>query len=320
MTEDKKITIAEENHGERLDHFLVKALADSSRTKIQKMIKSGQVKVNGEMPTVHRFLKTGDKVEIMEDGDFVKVAPKKEKKTAVSGGRELWKKIRIIDDTPDYIVIEKPSGLLVHPTDKKENDTLIDWAAEKYPAIAKIGDEPGRAGIVHRLDKEVSGLMVIPKTQDAFEHFKRLFKIRNIEKKYSVLVYGEVLRNEGEINFPIARNKNKAGLYGSLPIGSTEGKPAKTIYALDKKFRNYSLLTVQILTGRTHQIRIHMLASGHPIVGDPLYKSRRAKDRAQIGRIFLHASRLAFEDLKGQKKEYESPLPTELKDFLKKLI
>ena len=314
------ITITPECQDERLDHYLVKTLADSSRTKIQKMIKAGQVKVNGELPTVHRFLKTGDKIEILADTEFTPIAPKKEKKAAISGGRELWKKIRIIDDTPDYIVIEKPSGILVHPTDKKENDTLIDWAAEKYPAIAKIGDEPGRAGIVHRLDKEVSGLMVIPKTQDAFEYFKRLFKIRNIEKKYTALVYGQVLRNEGEINFPIARNKNKAGLYGSLPIGSTEGKVAKTIYTLDKKFRNYSLLTVQILTGRTHQIRIHMLANGHPIVGDPLYKNRRIKDKANIDRIFLHASRLAFEDMKGEKKEYVSPLPPELKEFLKKIV
>lgn len=314
------ITINAESQDERLDHYLVKTLADSSRTKIQKMIKTGQVKVNNETPTVHRFLKAGDKIEILADSSFTPIKPKKEKKATVSGGRELWKIIKIIDDTPDYIVIEKPSGLLVHPTDKKENDTLIDWAAEKYPAIAKIGDEPGRAGIVHRLDKEVSGLMVIPKTQDAFEYFKRLFKIRNIEKKYTTLVYGEVLRNEGEINFPIARNKNKAGLYGSLPIGSTEGKVAKTIYTLDKKFRNYSLLTVQILTGRTHQIRIHMLANGHPIVGDPLYRNRRIKDKATIERIFLHASRLAFEDMKGNKKEYVSQLPPELKDFLKKIV
>lgn len=321
---NKIITTNEESQGKRLDHFLVEELSGFSRSKVQKMIKDGYIAINGKEPTVHQFLKLGDKLEILaeplelSEKAAKKIKTKQEFKGDQDYSKGIWKKIKIIDDTPDYLVIEKPSGLLVHPTTKEENNTLIDWAQENYPEIAKIGDEPGRAGIVHRLDKEVSGLMVLPKTQDAFEYFKRLFKIRQIEKKYTALVLDRVKSDEGEINFPIARSQTKPGLYAALPLASEEGKPAKTIYSVVEKFVNYTLLEVQILTGRTHQIRVHMLAFGHPIAGDPLYNSKK-KVKEKPERIFLHASHLKFTDPSGEIKEYKSELPGGLKDFLKKL-
>jgi len=318
------ITIEKESQGKRLDHFLVERLVDVSRSKVQKMIKDGYVAVNGAEATVHRFLKLDDQIEILEQPLMLsakaskKIESKNDFKGDPTGGTGIWKKIKIIDDTDDYLIIEKPSGLLVHPTTKGESNTLIDWATEKYPEIGKIGDEPGRAGIVHRLDKEVSGLMVIPKTQDTFEYFKKLFKIRKIEKKYTALAIGRVKSDVGEINFPIARSKNKSGLYASLPLDSEDGKPAKTIYRVLQRFVNYTLLEVEILTGRTHQIRVHLLAFGHPIAGDTLYGAGK-KQKEKPERIFLHASCLKFTDKNGEIKEYNSQLPGSLQDFLKKI-
>jgi len=329
------IVVDKDNKGQRLDHFLVAQLLDLSRSKIQKMIKDGLVLVNGKETKVHQFLKETDlvvipsEVPLMRDeawGSRVKHTQDGIATLRPSGSarndKKLWEQIEIIEDNNDYLIVDKPSGLLVHPTAKGESDTLIDWAAEKYPAIAKIGDEPGRAGIVHRLDKEVSGLMVIPKTQEAFEYFKKLFKTRQIEKKYTALVYGEIKGDTGEISFSITRSKNKSGLYSALPLGSTDGRSAKTIFNVMKKFKNYTLLEVQILTGRTHQIRVHMLASGHPVVGDLLYsgKQENRKARKQIlDRIFLHASYLAFDDLAGKHQEYKSSLPEKLLQILNRL-
>jgi len=318
------ITIERENQGKRLDHFLVEQLVDVSRSKVQKMIKDGYVAVNGAEATVHRFLKLDDQIEILEQPLMLsakaskKIESKNDFKGDPTGGTGIWKKIKIIDDTDDYLIIEKPSGLLVHPTTKGETNTLIDWATKKYPEIGKIGDEPGRAGIVHRLDKEVSGLMVIPKTQDTFEYFKKLFKIRKIEKKYTALAIGRVKSDVGEINFPIARSKNKSGLYASLPLDSEDGKPAKTIYRVLQRFVNYTLLEVEILTGRTHQIRVHLLAFGYPIAGDTLYGAGK-KQKEKPERIFLHASCLKFTNKNGEIKEYNSQLPGGLQDFLKKI-
>jgi 23S rRNA pseudouridine1911/1915/1917 synthase len=317
-----KITTVEK--GKRLDKFLMEKLSDFSRTKIQTMIKAGLVAVNQKEATVHQFLKEADQIEILTEP--LKLSAKAQKKTREKKeftedplyGKGVWKKIKIIDDTDEYLIIEKPAGLLVHPTVKAETNTLIDWAAEKYPEIAKIGDEPGRAGIVHRLDKEVSGLMVLPKTQTAFEYFKRLFKIRQIEKKYTALVWGKIKADEDEINFSIGRSKNKPGLFAAFPIGSEEGRPAKTIFRVMKRFINYTLLEVEILTGRTHQIRVHLLAYGHPIIGDILYAKKQA-EKSKCPRIFLHASHLSFIDSEGIKKEYNSEVPGGLKDFLKKV-
>jgi len=325
MTILQTITIDKESQGRRLDHFLVKSLPELSRSKIQAMIKAGLVAVNGKEAAVHRFLKADDQVEIMAEplklsAKAAKKIKTKRKLTDTPATKlDLWKKIRIIDDTPDYLVIEKPSGLLVHPTAKGERDTLIDWAAAKYPEIAKIGDEPGRAGIVHRLDKEVSGLMVIPKTQDAFVYFKKLFKVRQIEKRYAALVYGEVKSDQGEINFPIGRSKDKEGLFAATPENSGVGKPAKTLFWVKDRYKNYTLLEVEILTGRTHQIRVHLKATGHPIVGDELYQGRNRKEKIKAPRIFLHAASLKFDDLAGCRQEYEAPLPKELKEMLEKV-
>jgi len=319
------IKVNEESKAERLDHFLVKSLAGFSRTKIQKMIETGLVLVNHKKPAKHQFLKGGEEITISEvsdiEGEIKKKSDKLKKLKAgvKNSDRSLWEKIKIIDDNKDYMVIEKPSGLLVHPTDKIETNTLIDWVISKYPEVRNIGEDPRRAAIVHRLDKEVSGLMVIPKTQEAFDYFKKLFKVRQIEKKYIALVYGEVQSDTSEINFPIGRSKDTQGLFAATPVESGIGKPAKTVFTVKTRYKNFTLLEVEIMTGRTHQIRVHMKALGHPIVGDELYVIRGLRKKLDAGRIFLHAASLNFLDLHGKEKKYESKLPDELKAILKKI-
>lgn len=314
------IKLSKESQGLRLDIFLVGELG-KTRSQIQKLIKSGAVLVNGEKPTVHRFLKENDAIEIIDPELGATKEVKEEKKKHKSReSKELFKEIKIIDDNDDYLIIVKPAGLLVHPTDQNETNTLMDWAIGKYPQIRKIGEDPARAGIVHRLDREVSGLMVIPKTQDAFDYFKKLFKTRQLTKKYLALVYGRVGQDVGEINFRIGRSKSGEGKFAAFPVAAEAGKEAKTLFTVKKRFKNYTLLELEILTGRTHQIRVHLLALGYPIVGDNLYRNSRLKEKLKPGRVFLHAYYLSFNDLQGEEKIYQSDLPKPLADITKKLV
>ncbi len=321
-----KITIDEEGKDQRLDKFLTDRLADLSRAKIQKMIGDAMILVNGKKVLPHRFLKINDEIEIQN----LKLKNQNSKleirnlKLEIPGGAEaskLLQSIKIIKNNDDFLIINKPPGLLVHPTEKNETGTLVDWLMEKYPELSKIGESPERPAIVHRLDKEVSGLMIIPKSQGAFDYFKEQFREHKIVKKYLALVYGEVEADEAEINFPIGRSKVKDGLFAAHPLAKNEkfggrDKKAITDFSVIQRFKNYTLLEVAIFTGRTHQIRVHLLAYGHPVVGDKLYFHGQQK-KAAIGRIFLHAARLAFTGPDKKKYEFESPLPEELSNFIK---
>lgn len=180
--------------------------------------------------------------------------------------------IKIIYENDGFLVLDKPAGLEVYSEIKKEEPTLVDWLLEKYPAIAKVGPDPARPGIVHRLDKAASGLMVVAKTRFAFDHLAKQFLERQVKKEYTVLVHGSVSKDEGTIEFPLARAKS--GRFAALPMGS-EGRVAITEYEVIERFRNFTLLKVRIKTGRTHQIRVHLHALGHSVVGDKLYKQKK---------------------------------------------
>jgi len=197
---------------------------------------------------------------------------------------------------------------------------------DKYPEIKNVGDDPFRPGIVHRIDKEVSGLVVVAKTNDFFECLKKQFQKRTVKKGYVALVYGRVAKDEGTINFPIKRASSGHKMAAMPAVSRGEknaaGKAAITEFAALKNFVNYALLKINIKTGRTHQIRAHMAAYGHPIVGDNLYgtaKTRKKNEKLGIDRIFLFADELAFDDLAGKRKEFKIAMPEELKDFLRKV-
>lgn len=305
-----KITF-EDTTKTRLDAFLTTQLP-ISRSQIQKLITSGQISVNKEVVTKHHWLHSGDIIEytkkdITDRSKVIKFKPNKDVK------------INVLHEDPNYIIIEKQTELLVHPTDRGETDTLANGLLAKYPKIKGVGDQENRPGIVHRLDKKVSGLLLVTKNQEAFEYYKNLFKNREINKIYFGLVHGNMEEPHGEINLPIARSKSKHGRMAAQTVSTVVAKDALTKYELLKMYTHFSYLQIEIETGRTHQIRVHMNAIGHPIVGDPLYKQKNVKQHIDLDRPFLHAGELSFLDQSGELQKFTSPLPPELHTILEKL-
>lgn len=296
----KHLTVDAENAGKRLDVFLAEELvADLTRSGIAKQLKAKKGRVNGKVASVHQFLKTGDLVEF----DMPQKQTAKEAAVEIADVAPL----KIIDETPEYIVIDKPTGLLVHPDVHHAQGTLVDALVAHDPKIAKIGEDPSRPGIMHRLDKEVSGLMVIAKTQDAFDSLKKQFAEHTVDKRYIALVHGELRQDEGDIKFRIARSTSK-GRMAAHPEGEEVGRAAWTHYKTLKRYHNASLVELNILSGRTHQIRAHMLAFSHPVIGDPLYK-RRLEDRKIVApRLMLQSVHLSFKDpTSGETRTYDLP-------------
>ena len=284
----KEFTVTEEQKGQRLDHLLRELLPDVSRSKLQKMVKDELVTVNEKNVTPHHFLKAGDIVRINEQE---KPIEKEVKATPL---------FRVIFECDEYLVIDKPPGLVVHGGAHTTGRTLVDQLLERYPEIRQVGSDPLRPGIVHRLDKEASGVMVIARTQNSFESLVRQFKLRQVKKHYLVLTYGRVEPAVGVIDLPITRSRQQ---YTRRAAGRNEGQHAVTRYSVERFIDNTSLIRVVPETGRTHQIRVHFFSKGNPIVGDPLYVSKKIK-KIPSPRLMLHACLLEFLDLAGEAREY----------------
>lgn len=292
---------------DRLDKFLVQHIKDVSRGKIQKAIKDGVVLLNGKVVnTPHHFLKINDKIELPEFG--------KDELQASSF------KLHVVFENDDLAVIDKPSGLVVHPAAGHRDDTLVNALISRFPGIEKIGD-PARPGIVHRLDEDTSGLIVVAKTQKYFEYLKDLFKNRELDKHYLTLVHGFMPALHGKIDKPI----EKTSTHQKMKVVD-EGRPALTEYNVlaesekQEGVDQYTLLLVKLHTGRTHQIRVHLSSIGNPVVGDELYGGMHKQgDKDIIDRQFLHAHRLKFKLMDNTVLELESPLPEDLRQVLKKL-
>ena len=243
----------------------------------------------------------------------------------------------IIATHNDYLVINKPAGLAVHGGGNLREKTLADWLLANYPELSTVGEDSARPGIVHRLDKEVSGLMVVAKNNNSFFSLKDQFKQRSVIKEYLALVHGRIENDQGVINFSIVRSRDGYRM-AALPAGTEnllsrhqprqrdqgnidawfKARPAETEFSVLTRFINYTLLRVQIKTGRTHQIRVHFFALGHPLVGDQLYGSKTFQAKNQkinLGRIWLLADRLSFSDLKGGRQSFSLPIPSDLLFF-----
>jgi 23S rRNA pseudouridine1911/1915/1917 synthase len=218
--------------------------------------------------------------------------------------------IPIIFEDNDILVIDKPANLLVHPAgnsktqapNHKEN-TLIDF----FP----------KTKLVHRLDKDTSGLIILAKNEKTFDWLKSQFKNRKIKKKYLALVHGKIKDKKGIITKSISKSRKRGGSQTTTPIG--KAREAITRYNVLKEYPNHTLLEVLPETGRTHQIRVHLASIGHPIAGDEKYKFKRQKQIPKLNRQFLHASHLKFQILDGNIKEFESKLPAELNEVLENL-
>lgn len=310
--------------GTRLDVFLTHHVAGLTRSQAKKRIEAGEFTVNGKPASGHRFLKEGDVIaggagKPRPAGDGMKRrAMRSSQETSVEQSGET-PPLRIIAETPDWIVVDKPAGLLMHPDARHPNQTLIDAVVAHAPEVAKVGEDPNRPGIVSRLDKDVSGLVVIAKTQAALDGLKKQFAEHRVIKEYLALVYGEVPKDEGEIRFRIGRSTSKARM-AARPSATAHGQAAWTHYEVCQRFRGASLLKLQILTGRTHQIRAHLHAFGHPVMGDRLYQPKKLVRKLAPPRLMLQSVALAFDDPKtGELKRFRLEPAPEFASLMQRL-
>jgi 23S rRNA pseudouridine1911/1915/1917 synthase len=304
----KNILVDKANSNVRLDKFLAKEFFSLGMTRgdIVRNINNGKILVNGKESKPSYALKKGDEIEAEMET--------REKAEKLQPNSDI--KVEVIYDDQNIVVINKPAGISVHPGSAEQKDTLVNGILAKFPEVENIHDQSGdsylRPGIVHRLDKETSGVMVVARNTEAFQELKNLFKFRDISKKYMALVYGNPKEKEGIIDKHIAR----AATYRKQVIASGKTKTliraAITEYKIIKEFKGYSLVEVYPRTGRMHQIRIHMFSIGHPVVGDKLYKLKNIK-AISAPRQMLHAKSIEFK-LFGKDYSFSSTLP---EDFMK---
>ena len=306
----RTITVPDEGAGARLDQFLTSVVGDLSRSAIQRLIKDGHVRVDGHAAKSNQPVKTGQAIAI-EVPEPVDPVPKPEPLP-----------LPILYQDADVIVVDKPAGMVVHPAAGHEGGTLVNALLHHISDLSGIGGEK-RPGIVHRLDRGTSGLMVVAKNDRAHEELARQFHDREVEKEYLALVWGEVMAGR-RIDSPIGRDPSNRKKMSAKARRSREA--VTRIVRAEHFGRVLTLAQVAIHTGRTHQIRVHLSAIGHPIVGDPLYGGvhRRVpgdlRAVSHLDRPFLHAARLAFtHPTDGRRMVFESALPPDLQQILDQL-
>jgi 23S rRNA pseudouridine1911/1915/1917 synthase len=285
---------------DRLDKFLASKV-EVSRARVQKAIRAGEVTVDGiEILDPDYNVTLGNKVSL----------PEFESEELKPSDIQL----KIVFENDDLAVIDKPAGLVVHPGAGNKEDTLSQALLTYFPQIKNVG-EPHRPGIVHRLDEDTSGLIVIAKTPEAYEFLKQSFVEKTVQKEYLALVHGVLEKKHGFIDVPLEKLPQKQ----RMKVGS--GKEALTEYFVltNDPSGQFSLIRVKLHTGRTHQIRAHLAHLNHPIVGDGVYGSQFSNQDRDIKRQFLHAYKLKFQLMDQTWLELESELPTDLKDILNKL-
>jgi 23S rRNA pseudouridine1911/1915/1917 synthase len=301
-----RLEVAADQAGERLDRYLSAVVPGQSRSQIQRLIEQGHVSVAGRQARANLAVRTGDQITIE--------VPEPSPAAPVAENIPLT----IAYEDPDLVVVDKPAGMVVHPAAGHDSGTLVNALLHRITDLSGIGGEL-RPGIVHRLDKGTSGLMVVAKNDRAHEALSRQFAEREVEKEYAALVWG-VVQAGRRIDLPIGRDPNDRQ---KMSARSRRARHAVTRITRVKHLRGVTLCQVAIHTGRTHQIRVHLSAIGHPIVGDATYGGRRARVAADLRpvltleRPFLHAYRLVFKHpADGRKMEFESPLPSDLQHVL----
>ncbi len=304
------ITVLSEFAGTRLDAFLASQLADVSRATIHKAIQGGDCFVNNGLAKASYKVRAGDEIQL-ELPEVVPLAAAPENIP-----------LDIVYEDDELIVVNKPAGMVVHPGAGIQSGTLANALVYHFNQLSQA--DSLRPGIVHRLDVGTSGLMVVAKTDRAHQHLAAQFEARTTEKHYTALVYGAIKTEAGRIDEPIGRdprNRVKMAVH-------ERGRGAITIYRVVERFTDFTLLDVEIKTGRTHQVRVHLAHLKHPIVGDVTYDGGRVnmvkvarvrKAIEKLGRPFLHAASLHFKTLADEKASYEVPLPDDVATFLRTL-
>jgi 23S rRNA pseudouridine1911/1915/1917 synthase len=286
-----------ETAGERLDKYITQKESGLSRSFIQELVSSGHILVNNQSAKPSLRLKTGDTITI----EIPPETPSELKAENIP--------LEIIFQDKDLLLINKPPGLTVHPAPGHPDHTLVNGVLALEPEMEDF-DDPLRPGIVHRLDKDTSGLLLVAKNRQALANLSAQFKERTVRKYYLALVKGELRPAEGFIEAPLGRdpqNRQKIAVV-------SDGRHARTGYKVLRYIQGYSLLEVKLETGRTHQIRVHFAAIGHPVAGDAVYGQKES----WVKRQFLHAHRLSFAlPSNRQVVEFTSPLPPDLEEALK---
>jgi 23S rRNA pseudouridine1911/1915/1917 synthase len=285
--------------GERLDVFLARRVERLSRSQAQRLIERGLVTVQGEVAKAARIVRSGERVLLrLPPPEPVALEPQPLPLTVLYEDKEV-------------LVVDKPAGMPVHPGPGHARGTLANALLARFPELRRVG-EAFRPGIVHRLDKDTSGLLVVAKTPRAHRHLVEQLKARQVHKLYLALVQGVPQPESGVIEAPIGRHPRRRQRMAVVE----GGREAITRYQVLEALGECALLAVEPITGRTHQVRVHLAAIGHPLLGDPLY----GRPSPLLGRQFLHAHRLSFAlPGSGRTVEFQSPLPQDLRQALEAL-
>jgi 23S rRNA pseudouridine1911/1915/1917 synthase len=282
--------------GVRLDKYVAEKYPDFSRSLLQRLIKEGNIQVNGTTAKPSYKLNTGDKISV----EF----PPPEKASLDAEPIP----VDVIYENGDLLVICKPAGLVVHPSAGHTAHTLVNALLSYCPDLSLFGDTM-RPGLVHRLDRDTSGVMVIAKNSSAQQYLVNQFKSRSVSKGYLVLVKGRLSPREGIIDAPLGRDPSNRKRMAVV----ARGRPARSRYSVKEYLGNYTLLDVTTETGRTHQIRVHLSAIGHPVVGDSIYGAKSPYMKRQ----FVHAYRLGIRlPVTDEYREFTCDLPSDLKQAL----
>jgi 23S rRNA pseudouridine1911/1915/1917 synthase len=302
-------TVPEQAHGERLDKFLTDQLAAHgiplSRARVQQLIKEGAVRLNGKPEKPAYRLAQGDQLA-------VQLTPAQLAPDLTGDLQPEPLPLRILYRDADIVAIDKPAGMVVHPAAGNTHGTLVNALLAHFPQVASVGGE-NRAGIVHRLDKETSGAILVALSEAARLHLMAQFAARTVHKRYLALVDGAPDTLNGVINAPIGRDPAQRKRMAILPA-NRGGREAISHFQVLERFAQHTLLEVLPQTGRTHQIRVHLAFIGCPIVGDSVYGRR--KPTLKLGRHFLHAESIVFRNLAGEQVRVQAPLPPELARIL----
>jgi 23S rRNA pseudouridine1911/1915/1917 synthase len=301
LSEQKAVHLTAEEDGQRLDLFITAAIPRLSRSAVQRLIKAGDVLVNQRPSKPAYKLVAGDTITVtIPPPELQEVEPEDIP-------------LDLLYEDADLAAVNKPAGMVTHPAFGNRSGTLVNAALARWPQMRDVGSDD-RLGVVHRLDKDASGVITLAKTADALADLQAQFKTRTVYKRYVALVEGVPASHEGIIEAPIGRDPRQRKRMAVL----RDGRPAVTRYDLLEDFSAYALLSVEPGTGRTHQIRVHLAWLGHPVVGDDVYGRR--KQPIKMKRIFLHAAELHVDSPStGERLRFEAPLPVGLEDILAKL-
>jgi 23S rRNA pseudouridine1911/1915/1917 synthase len=299
---ERVIELRVEQGGPRVDRYIADQAADLSRSFVQKLLDEGRVTIGGHVPKASYRVEAGDVV-------VVRVPPPQPLRISAE---EI--PLSIIYEDADLVVVDKPAGMVVHPAHGHPSGTLVNALLAHCKDLSGVGGQR-RPGIVHRLDKDTSGLVVVAKNDVAHRHLQRQFKERLVHKEYLVLTEGSLPAPHGVIDAPIGRDPKQRKRMAVVAHG---GREARTEYRVLERFSQHTLAEAQPITGRTHQIRIHFASIGHPVAGDRVYGFR--KQRLSLPRQFLHAARIGLRlPSSGEAVEFTADLPHDLALALEEL-